>query len=198
MEYLQVLNKDKKLKKIIATHGPLKLKPRKDIFIQLVASIMSQQLSIKVADVIYRRFLELFENKKPSPQQLLNTSFEQLRGIGLSGSKVNYIKNVARFALEKGLDFKKMQKLSNEDLIEYLTEIKGVGRWTAEMQLIFSFGREDVFSIDDLGIQNAMIRLYQINCSNKKEFKSELVKIASLWSPYRSYACLHLWKSKDG
>lgn len=170
---------------------------RKNIGTWLCASIMSQQLSVKVADVIFQRFLDLYEGRYPSPQQILESPFEKLRGIGLSNAKVNYVKNVARFEIESGLDHKKLSGMNNEEVITYLTQIKGVGRWTSEMLLMFALGREDVFAVDDLGIQNAMIRLYGLEHNDKKKFKEELLLISGQWSPYRTYACLHLWRWKD-
>ncbi len=87
--------------------------------------------------------------------------------------------------------------MSNEEVIEYLTQIKGVGKWTVEMLLMFTLGREDVFAIDDLGIQNAMIRLYHLDRANKKEFKDKMLRISVKWKPYRTFACMHLWLWKD-
>ena len=120
-----------------------------------------------------------------------------MRGIGLSNAKVNYVKNVAAFELTQGMNYKKLNKMDNEEVIAYLTPIKGVGRWTVEMLLMFALGREDVFSIDDLGIQNAMIQLYKLDKTDKKQFRESLVSISNKWSPYRTYACLHLWRWKD-
>jgi DNA-3-methyladenine glycosylase II len=197
MEYIGHLSKDKKLKKLLESQESLKLKKRKDIHIHLCGSIMSQQLSTKVADVIHKRFLKLYDNAAPTPAQILETPFETLRAIGLSKAKTNYVHNVARFAIEKGMDSKHLNKLSNEEVIEYLTEIKGVGRWTAEMLLMFTLGREDVFAVDDLGIQNAMIKLYKLDATDKKKLKEKMLQIAQKWSPYRTYACIHLWRWKD-
>jgi DNA-3-methyladenine glycosylase II len=120
-----------------------------------------------------------------------------LRAIGLSNSKVGYVLNVARFAVEEGMEHQKLDKMDNEAVITYLTQIKGVGRWTAEMLLMFGLGREDVFSIDDWGIQNAMIHIYKLDREDKKLFREKLLKISGKWSPYRTYACLYLWRWKD-
>src|SRR5215470_5212826 len=133
MHYVKHLSKDKKLKKLITAHKPYRLKKRKNISTWLCASIMSQQLSTKVADVIYQRYLNLYEGKEPSAQQILETPFEKLRAIGMSNAKVSYVQNVARFEIESGLDPKKLNKMSNDEVIAYLTQIKGVGRWTTEM-----------------------------------------------------------------
>lgn len=197
MHYIPHLSKDRKLKKLLDNGEPHQLKKRKNICTYLCASIMSQQLSTKVATVIHNRFLALYGGKEPSPQQILDTAFENLRGIGLSNAKVNYVKNVAQFEIESGMDAKKLQKMNNEEVIEYLVQIKGVGRWTVEMLLMFALGREDVFAVDDLGIQNAMIRLYKLDTKDKKKLREQLLDISSKWAPYRTYACLHLWRWKD-
>lgn len=197
MEYIAHLAKDKKLKPLLETAAPMRLRKRKNICIYLCASIMSQQLSTKVADVIYRRFIELFDGKEPSPQQILDMPFDKLRGIGLSNAKVNYIKNVAQFEQEKGMEARRLAKMDNEEVIAYLTQIKGVGRWTVEMLLMFALGREDVFAVDDLGIQNAMIRLYKLDNTDKKTFREKILRLSVKWAPYRTYACLHLWNWKD-
>jgi DNA-3-methyladenine glycosylase II len=197
MHYLNHLSKDNKLKPLIKAHGAMKLSRRKDICLRLCASIMSQQLSVKVAAVIYKRFLALFEDGQPTPEKILALKPETLRSIGLSNAKVSYVQNVARFAVEKGMDRKTLSKMSNEEVIEYLTEIKGVGRWTVEMLLMFTLGKEDVFAVDDNGIQNAMHKLYRIDKKDKKKFKEKMLSISEKWSPYRTYACLHLWAWKD-
>ena len=197
MHYIEHLSKDKKLGKLINGSQPYQLKKRKNICTYLCASIMSQQLSTKVATVIHNRFIALYNGKEPTPQQILDTPFETLRSIGLSNAKANYVKNVAQFEIDFGMDHKKLHKMDNEEVIAYLTQIKGVGRWTVEMLLMFALGREDVFAIDDLGIQNAMIRLYKLDRQDKKKFKDDLLRISQKWSPYRTYACKHLWDWKD-
>ena len=197
MEYIIHLSKDKKFKKLIESGGPHQLKKRKNLCIYLCASIMGQQLSTKVADVIYKRFINLYGGKEPAPQQILETPSETLRGIGLSNAKVSYVKNVAQFERDFGMDAKKLSKMSNEEVIDYLIVIKGVGRWTVEMLLMFALGREDVFAVDDLGIQNAMIKLYKLDNTDKKKIKEDMLRLSKKWSPYRTYACVHLWRWKD-
>jgi DNA-3-methyladenine glycosylase II len=197
LDYSLHLSKDKKLKKLIDMHGPFTLVKRKNICTWLCASIMSQQLSTKVAKVIHQRFIDLYEGKEPTPEQIVATSPEVLRSIGLSNAKVSYVQNVARFALEQGMDHRKLHKMDNEEVIEYLTQIKGVGRWTVEMLLMFALSREDVFAIDDLGIQNAMIGLYKLDRTDKKKFKEDMLRVSQKWSPYRTYACMALWRWKD-
>lgn len=197
MDYLIHLAKDKKLKKLIDQQEPFSLRKRKDIHHYLCASIMSQQLSTKVADTIHKRFLNLFDDRVPAPEEILAVPPQTLRSIGLSNAKVSYVHNVARFAIEQGMDHRRLHKMDNETVIAYITRIKGVGRWTAEMVLMFGLGREDVFAVDDLGIQNAMIHLYKLDRTDKRTFREDLLRISNKWSPYRTYACLHLWHWKD-
>ncbi len=190
------MQKDKRLAVILKgdTHV---LALQKNIPIRLMASIISQQLSTKVAAIIFDRFLSLYPAKKPTIQKVLDTSEETLRGIGISYAKIKYIYAVANFCLEHKITDKKLQGLSNEAIIELLTQIKGVGKWTVEMLLMFSLGREDVFAVDDLGIQQAMTKCYNLDHSNKKALKESMLAIAESWSPYKTYACLHLWRWKD-
>ena len=197
MNYVEHLSKDKKLAKVIATHEAFELASRKNICLRLCASIMSQQLSTKVAQVLHKRFLELFDGKEPTLEQIVATPFDKLRAIGLSNAKTQYILNVAQFFIDHQLEDKKIRKMENEEVIELLTQIKGVGRWTVEMLLMFTLGREDLFAADDYGIQVAMKKIYKLDDSNKKEFREKMLKISSKWSPYRTYACLHLWHWKD-
>lgn len=196
MSYTEHLSKDRKLAKILGEEIPV-IKPKKEVYLHLCGSIMSQQLSTKVAAVIWKRFLALYPEEGPSPEQILDTPYETLRGIGLSNAKVSYVQNVARFAIEHGMEWKQLKKMSDEEVISHLTQIKGVGRWTTEMLLMFALGREDVFAVDDLGIQMAMKKLYKLDDSNKKEFKAKMLQLSARWSPYRTYACLHLWRWKD-
>jgi DNA-3-methyladenine glycosylase II len=197
MEYTLHLSKDKKIKKLIDHHGMLTLKKQKNICTYLCASIMSQQLSTKVADVIYQRFLNLYGGKEPTAEQVVATAPETLRAIGLSNAKVSYVQNVARFAIEQGMEHTRLHKMDDEEVITYLTQIKGVGRWTVEMLLMFALKREDVFALDDLGVQNAMIALYKLDRTDKKKFREDMVRISKKWSPYRTYACMYLWRWKD-
>lgn len=196
MEHVAHLKKDKKLSLII-TEPYHELKFHKNIPLHLIASIMSQQLNTKVADVIYRRFLDIYKGKEPTPKQVLNTKPETLRAIGLSNAKVSYVHNVARFCIEHKITDTKLLAMSNEEVIELLTQIKGVGKWTVEMLLMFTLGREDLYAIDDLGLQNAVVKLYKLKIENKKELREKILKISAKWSPYRTYACLYLWKWKD-
>jgi DNA-3-methyladenine glycosylase II len=191
------LCKDSRLRKVLAEQDAVKLSLHKNIPLRLCASIMSQQLSTKVAKVIFHRFLALYTGAEPTPEQIAATPLETLRGIGLSNAKAQYVLNVAQFCMEHSLTDQKLKKMKDEEIIDLLTGIKGVGRWTVEMLLMFTLGREDVFAEDDYGIQVAMKNIYKLDDSNKKEFKGAMQKIAAKWSPYRTYACLHLWQWKD-
>jgi len=197
MDYRLHLVKDKKLKKLIGDNKPLQLSKQKDLHYYLIVSIMSQQLSTKVAETIRLRFLALYKGLVPKPEEILSTPLETLRSIGLSNAKARYVQNVAQFAIDNGMDHKTLHKMDNEAVITCLTQIKGVGRWTAEMLLMFALGREDVFAIDDWGVQNAMIHLYKLDRTDKKAFREDLLRISAKWSPYRTYACMHLWRWKD-
>jgi DNA-3-methyladenine glycosylase II len=198
MLHLQHLNKDKSLARIIRTQEPLVLEPRKHVHLQLCRSIMSQQLSTKVAAVIYGRFLELFPTKTPKPAAIAALSVEELRSIGLSYAKASYMHNVCAFFTQHKLTDARLQKMDDEELIDFLTQIKGVGRWTTEMILMFTLAREDIFAVDDLGIQQAMTKLYQLDATDKKVMKQSMLHIAEKWRPFRTYACRYLWGWKDG
>jgi DNA-3-methyladenine glycosylase II len=196
MEYQLHLKKDKKFASLLAQANHT-IKKRKNTPVRLMASIISQQLSTKVAAIIFGRFIALFEGKEPSCEQVLECTNDQLRSIGLSQSKVHYTQNVAQYFLEHQITDKQLYTMAPDAIIDLLTQIKGVGKWTVQMLMLFSLGQEDVFAVDDLGIQQAMIRLYKIKYDTKKELHTKMLTISNKWTPYRSYACLHLWQWKD-
>ncbi len=191
------LKKDKKLAAFINEPVHERIKLHTNIPLQLIGSIMSQQLNTKVADIIYNRFLSLYKNKEPKPQQISGTPNETLRAIGLSNAKVSYVKNVAAFCVEHKITDKKLHSMSDDEVVTLLTQIKGVGKWTVEMLLMFALGREDVFSIDDYGVQKAMIKIYKLDKLDKKRLREKLLKISAKWAPYRTYGCLYCWHLKD-
>lgn len=197
MKHITHLSKDKKLKKIIETQPPFILEKRNKIYLRLCSSILSQQLSTKVAKVLYTRFLDLYEGKEPTAKQILETSVETFRSIGFSNAKASYVHNVCRFFIDNKISDARLHKMSDEEVIELLTQIKGVGKWTAEMILMFSLGREDVFAIDDLGIKQSVTKLYKLQEDDKKLLKQKMESISLKWSPYRTYACRYLWDWKD-
>jgi DNA-3-methyladenine glycosylase II len=194
MEYQGHLKKDKKFAPLLAEASHT-IKKRKNTPVRLMASIISQQLSTKVAAIIFSRFLALFDGKEPSCEEVLKCT--NLRSIGLSQSKVHYIQNVAKFFIANQITDKQLYSMEPDAIIELLTQIKGVGKWTVQMLMLFSLGQEDVFAVDDLGIQQAMIRLYKIKYETKKELHTKMLAISRKYTPYSSYACLHLWQWKD-
>ena len=196
MEYQLHLKKDKKFAPLLAQANHT-IKKRKNTPVRLMASIISQQLSTKVAAIIFGRFIALFDGKEPSCEQVLECTNDQLRSIGLSQSKVHYIQNVAQFFLEHQITDKQLYNMQPDAIIDLLTQIKGVGKWTVQMLMLFSLAQEDVFALDDLGIQQAIIRLYKIKYDTKKELHTKMLTISNKWTPFRSYACLHLWQWKD-
>jgi DNA-3-methyladenine glycosylase II len=190
------LSADPTLKKLLVDWKIPKLERSENIALYLCLSIISQQLSTKVARVISDRFLDLFAGTEPTCAQILNTDAEQLRSVGLSRAKVNYIHNVCAFFIEHKLTDDALHKMSNEEVLALLTRIKGVGNWTVEMLLMFAMAREDVFAADDLGVQQGMIKAYGIAPEPKKMLRSEMLRISAAWSPYRTFACSALWQWK--
>lgn len=191
--YKKFLRKDPLIRPLLKTEIVLPTKSR-NITMSLVWSILSQQLSIKVAKVMHQRFLNLFDGRFPRPEEILKKTQAEIKAIGISERKASYIHNVAHFISLHKITPAKLNKMSDEDIISLLSEIKGVGRWTVEMLLIFGLGREDVFALDDLGIQKGMIELFNLQDLNKKELKIKMDELSQRWSPYRSYVCLYMWK----
>ncbi len=169
-------------------------------FLDLIDIVTGQQLSLKAAATIYKRFLELFEtstspkgDRGPTTKQILEISHEKLRGVGLSNSKANYVKNIVSAVEEGTLDLDNLSQLSDEEITKSLTSIKGLGPWSAEMFLMFSLKRPDIFSIGDLGVRTAISRLYGVD----REDKTKMIEISRDWKPYRTYACRFLWASLE-
>jgi DNA-3-methyladenine glycosylase II len=189
------LKKDPIFKKLIEQHGELDFDDDiRDIFTELVSHIIGQQLSGKAADTIEGRFRKLLHTKKPySPTEILSLDDESVRAAGLSYSKIKYIKGLAKAVVNGELDLTIVNELSDEEVIVHLTKIKGIGRWTAEMTLMFTLKRPDVFSLGDNGLVSAISKLYGID---KKDIKA-VEKISEKWKPYRTYAARYLWKSLD-
>ena len=196
MKYISHLQKDKRLAAIMGEKIH-ELKFHKNMPLRLTAAIMSQQLNTKVADIIYNRFLSLYNGNEPSSPEIIATPYAQLRQIGLSHAKATYVHAVAAFCVAHDVTDEKLLAMANDEVIDFLTQIKGVGRWTCEMLLMFSLGREDVFPAADLGIQQAMIKLYGIRGADKKVIKEKMLIYANKWQPWRTYACLYLWQWKD-
>lgn len=159
---------------------------------ELIKSIISQQLSVKAAETIFARFVGLFRNGEfPTAKEIVTMDDENMRIAGLSYSKIKYIKSVANAFISDLVDIEKIRKQSDEEVITELTQIKGIGRWTAEMILIFTLNRPDIFSIGDLGLRNAITKLYGITD------QKEMLALSETWSPHRSTACWYLWRSLE-
>ena len=197
MNHILHLSKDKRLKKIIDSQESFVLEKRNKVYLRLCSSILSQQLSTTVARVLYSRFLVLYGNKEPTATQILETPVETFRGIGFSNAKASYVHNVCRFFIENKITDAQLHKMSNEEIIELLTQIKGVGKWTVEMTLMFTLGRQDVFALDDLGLKQGVIKLYNLKETDKKLLQKRIEKISLKWRPYRTYASRYLWDWKD-
>jgi len=168
-----------------------------DIYVDLCSSIVSQQISTKVAKVIYGRFVDMYDGVAPSPQQILDTEFDDLRSVGLSKQKTGYMQNIANFWIDNKLHNQDWNLLTDQEIIDLLIQIKGVGEWTVQMILMFSLERPDVLPVLDLVIQQSMIKHYGIEVVKKRELFDKMKVIAKQWSPYRTIACRYLWRAKD-
>lgn len=192
-EYL--LQRDRHLEPVIQAVPYPRARRNRDVYRSLMRSIIAQQLSVKAANTIHSRLLELFPDGEAHPERLARTPMARLRGVGLSEQKANYLKGIARAAREGALDYSILSKQNDDELIASLTQLHGVGRWTVEMLLMFTFNRSDVFPVADVGIQNAMRSLYDIN-EKGRDFRQRLVTIAENWQPYRTVVCRYLWAWK--
>ena len=162
-------------------------------FKELVESIISQQLSVKASDTIFKRFCALFPSGKfPKPEALLQMTDSKIRACGLSNSKVSFVKDLATRVVDGRLHFRGIDKMTDEEVIAMLVVVKGIGRWTAEMFLMFALQRPDIFSHGDLGLRNAIVKLYKIK-GHLSEKRALL--ISKKWSPHRTLACRYLWAS---
>ncbi len=174
---------------------PYRKPNRRTRFEALVEAIVSQQLSVKASDTIFERFKSLFPGKKfPDADEVMKMSEAKLRSVGLSGSKARYIKDLAGRIHKKELQLHRLHHLTDEEVIEELVKVKGIGKWTAEMFLMFSLGREDLYSHGDLGLRNAVMKLYGFK---KPPTEKQVEKIVTKWSPHRTLACRYLWRSLD-
>jgi DNA-3-methyladenine glycosylase II len=165
-----------------------------DAYGALLRSIVGQQLSTKAARTIYGRMLELFGGHAPTPKQLLAVDPEKIRAAGLSRPKVGYLRDLAQHVEDGELELERLDDLSDEEVIEQLTAVKGIGEWSAHMFLMFHLGRPDVLPVGDLGIRNAVKAQYRLR---KLPDPKRMEKIAKPWRPYRTLACLYLWSSLD-
>jgi DNA-3-methyladenine glycosylase II len=190
-----LMRRDPVLATVIKTIGPCGMadRQRKDHLTALVGSIVSQQLSTKAAATIFGRFVALFPETTPlSAAGILAVDDATLRSVGLSGQKVRYLRDLCERIVDGRLVLDSIESLDDEEVIERLTEVKGFGRWTAEMFLMFRLHRPDVLPVDDLGIVNAVQRLYRLR---KRPDAKKLQKLGEAWKPYRSVASWYLWQS---
>lgn len=199
---LEIVNGIRKLKssdpviaKIIDNVGPYTLKPEKQYFKVLTESIIYQQLSVKAAETIFKRLVKLVGGySQLKPENVLTLSNEQLRTIGASSQKSKYLKDLSEKFLEEQIIPAQLSKMTDEEVIENLTQVKGIGRWTAEMFLIFSLGRSNILPVDDLGFRRAIEVNYKIH---KPVSDKKILALSKNWEPYRTIATWYLWKSLE-
>ncbi len=191
-----LIERDSRLVPVMDAVGP---RPRwyrnDDPYYALMSAIAAQQLSGKAADTIFNRFLDLCPGRYPEPHAVLSLSPEVMRGAGLSRQKAGYMRNIAAFAAAEGIHHDILDPMTDDEVLAYLTRIKGVGRWTVEMLLLFSLDRPDVFPVDDLGIRQAMTDLYRLR-SRGRALSKRMTAIAEAWRPHRSYVVKCLWRWK--
>jgi DNA-3-methyladenine glycosylase II len=190
-EAIKFLKKDPNLAKIICQVGKYRISLVKNPYRSLINAIITQQLSSAAADSISKKFQKLYQGY-PKPIDVISTPDSKLRSAGLSQMKVIYIKDLSEKIQSKELRIRSLKDKSDEDVILHLTQVKGIGRWTAEMFLIFSLGRLDVLPVGDLGLKKGMQRLY---CMPDLPEKEEIERIAEKWRPYRTVATWYIWRS---
>jgi DNA-3-methyladenine glycosylase II len=191
-----LMRRDPVLGALIRQHGPCGLgdSQHADPFKALVHAIMSQQLSSKAADTIARRFDALFGGRFPTPAEVLTMPHDRLRSVGLSGAKARFIQDLAQRVVDGSLRLDALDAMSDADVVSALTTVKGIGRWTAEMFLMFRLHRPDVLPLGDLGIVKAIQKAYRLR---KRPTPERMVRLGESWRPYRSVACWYLWASLD-
>ncbi len=183
------LREDDALGSVVERHGPLALDPSDDLYRRLVVSILRQQVSMASAAATRER---LFDAIEVTPEGVLAADEETLREAGLSRQKTRYVRAAAETFREEGYDKAYLAEMTDKEIVETLTAITGVGPWTARMQLLFTFGRPDVFPVGDLGVRKGMQTLFGADLS-----RAEMVAEAERWQPYRSYASLYLWRVEE-
>ncbi|MCA9325438.1 DNA-3-methyladenine glycosylase 2 family protein [Candidatus Saccharibacteria bacterium] len=187
---------DAVLAPVIAQHGPCTIRPHTDYYRELVDSIISQQLSVKAAAAIEKRFVDLFGGTYPTPEQILQKDVEEFRAAGLSYAKGKYVRDIAQHIVDGELVLDNFDQLSNDEIITELVAVKGVGEWTAHMFLMFCMGRSDILPVGDLGIKNGMQKLYGLQKPPTPEQMQRLAK-KNHWHPYESIASWYIWASLD-
>ena len=182
-----------RLAKIITEIGRFSMKVKKDSFQALIEAIIYQQLNGSAANSIYNRLLAYYRDRIPIPEQIISSSDLKLRTqVGLSRMKIAYLKDLASHIVDGRLNLIDLPEMEDEEIISQLTKIKGIGRWTADVFLIFCLARKDILPVTDLGLRNAMKRTYQLA---ELPTPNTMIDIADPWRPYRSVATWYLWKS---
>ena len=184
---------------LVKAHGPMDQEERRrgrldDAYGALLRAIVGQQLSVKAARTIYDRLCGLYGDRTPAPQELLATDPDELRTVGLSRAKAGYLRDLAQHVEDGELDLEALPKLTDEEVVAMLTEVKGLGQWTADMFLMFHLRRPDVLPVGDLGIRKAVQLAYGLDGLPDA---NELTELAERWRPHRTLACLYLWASLD-
>jgi DNA-3-methyladenine glycosylase II len=187
-----LIKKDPKLETLFSKKDEIVVTLEDDYFVSLARTIISQQLSSKVVQTIFRRFAELL-GQQLTPERVLDTPDEDFRPCGLSYQKIKYLRSLSSCVLNKTVDLNKMTDLSNDEIIKMLVQVHGIGVWSAQMFLMFSLGREDVFSVLDLGLRNAIKKIYGMSELTPKQIE----KMSETWSPYRSIVAHFLWHAWD-
>lgn len=195
---LQTLCKDSILKSLIQQYGNLSfadnfMKSSGNLFVDLVHIILRQQLSNKAANSIYKRLFD-YLNGNITPNGILSTLDSTFKELGISSNKVIYLKSLATHIQNNTLQLERLHDLNDTEVLNILTKVKGIGKWSGECFLMFSLKRTDIFPLVDLGIQKAIQNLY---ANGAKLSEKEILQIAENWRPFRSYACLYLWKSLE-
>jgi len=185
---------DPRLKTVIDTVGPCSLKPYRYRFALLLRSIVSQQISTSAARTIYLRLHTLSGKGQPTAEKIIRLTHEELRSVGLSNQKATYVRHLAEMVLQNNVRLHKMHLMSDEDVTDELIQVKGIGKWTAQMFLMFGLCRPDVFPHDDLGIQNGIQMIYQLKA---RPDKHTCIEIAERWQPYRTAASWYCWRSLE-
>lgn len=185
--------RDPEIRGLIKTHGPPTFRPHKDYFPTLVHAVISQQISGSAAESIRRKLLDVLGGAF-DPRLLLELPDETIRGAGISPQKLGYLRSLAEHVVDKRLDFKKIVRLEDHEVVEALTAVKGIGIWTAQMFLIFSLGRLDVLPVGDLGVQRGIQKCYALADLPRPAHVAEIAE-GRRWAPYRSVAAWYMWRA---
>ncbi len=197
-EGVEHLRRDRRLRPIIDRVGKCTLHPRRDYFVVLCQSIFTQQISTKVAEVLFKRFCDQFPNRRPTPKGVLAFLAgdpEQVRACGLSRQKISYLADLARHFEEDKIPIRRFGTMSDEAVIASLTQVKGVGRWTAEMFLIFVLNRPDVLPVDDLGLRIGAAKVLGLD---ERPTPKQVEAAAEPWRPWRTLATWYIWRGIEG